>query len=220
MLIPDYKALFIHIPKTGGQSLTEFFLRNTLKKVNYDKYGAVDIDSNPELGLQLNMGLTLPGPNRYHHLFLSEYLENKLINVDKIDEYFKFTVIRDPYDRFLSAFYFLELEKTYKTYFDLTKDIPKFTDKHGLYRMFCPQIQYIEPLSEIDKFFTTENIKNAFDFFRKKFNFQGEDIHRNKRSPKHKYSREHDLDHKTRNFIKDFYKKDFELYNEIKSKED
>lgn len=30
MIIPEYKLLFIHIPKTGGQSLTEFFLKNTL----------------------------------------------------------------------------------------------------------------------------------------------------------------------------------------------
>lgn len=213
MIIPEHKLLFVHIPKTGGQSLTEFFLKNILDKPKLNEFDEIDIDSNPELGLKLNTNLKSRGPAFYHHLFLSEYLENKLLPVNNIEQYYKFSVIRNPYDRFLSAYKFLELDKTHKKSIDFAESIQYISNKNSkLYRMFCPQVEYLEPINKINTIFTTEILEQVFEFFRKEFNFAGNSVYRNKSMQNYNTL----LDNETKEFIKYFYKKDFDLYYNLK----
>lgn len=205
MIVPQHKLLFIHITKTAGQSITEFILKNINAKI--------DIDNNLNYGLLLNKDNLLPGPSHYHHLFLSEYLENKIIPVNDIESYFKFAVLRNPFDRFVSAYYFQELYKQYDSYYDFTAKITKLSNKNDkLYRMFCPQIEYILPVGNTNKFFTVDNINDAFEFLCKRYNFKSITIHKNQN--KYKVNK---LDSKTQDFIKDFYFDDFELFHEVKN---
>jgi hypothetical protein len=76
MILEDYKLLFIHIPRTGGTSVEKFF----------------EFKSHDNL-------LSGRPPTVYNgqHFTLSEYAEK--INVEK---YFKFTIVRNPWDRLLS----------------------------------------------------------------------------------------------------------------------
>ena len=67
----EFKTIFIHIPKTGGNSIYEALFN---KKSN-------------------------------GHIRYSQY-EKK--NRKKFQEYFKFAVVRNPWDRLVSAFYFLK----------------------------------------------------------------------------------------------------------------
>ena len=201
MIISSHKLLFVHIPKTGGQSVIEFLLKNITN--NHD------IDDNIEYGLKLNKSLELPGPSHYHHLFLSEYLENKILPTEDIENFYTFTVLRDPYSRFVSAYNFQELYTQYTSMYEFVKQLPKMNNKnHKLYRMFCTQSEYVMPYNQINTYYNILNIEKVFADLKLRYNFVGESIHRNQSITKI------DLDDNTAKFIEDFYAQDFELIKE------
>lgn len=80
MINHKHKFIFLHIPKTGGRSIENIFLS---KKILHDE-SLYPIISNP------------------HHS-LSEYTE--MVN---INNYFKFTFIRNPFDRILSEYFYIK----------------------------------------------------------------------------------------------------------------
>ena len=67
-IIPEKKLLFIHIPKTGGTSITKAF-----------------------------------GLKEIHHLNLQYYEGQLKDKMERLEDYFKFTFVRNPYDRYASA---------------------------------------------------------------------------------------------------------------------
>ena len=161
MIMSDKKLLFVHITKTGGQTIMSYLLDNLGENPTSYK--------NPKYELIPNKKFKLDGPEHYHHKFLHEYVD--------VDDYFKFTVVRDPYERFRSAFYFKGLYTQY-TYKEFTKIIPTITDRRtDMYRMFCPQIEYLQ--GHIDKIFHTERLDEVFRFLKDKYGFIKEPITRN-----------------------------------------
>ena len=82
------KIIFIHINKTGGSSVTKLFS----KYINNAK-----VHINKERGL----GTTEDYSVRDKHVTLKGY-SNKISN---INDYFIFTIIRNPYSRALSLYY-------------------------------------------------------------------------------------------------------------------
>ena len=208
MIIPSHKLLFVHIPKTGGQSIIEFILRNITTKI--------DLNDNIKYGLKLNTDHKLPGPSHYHHLFLREYMDNKILPTEDIENYYKFTVLRNPYDRFISAFSFQCLHEHYNTTYDFVKDFQKLKNKdERLYRMFCSQTQYVtlkDSINFINMYYTVEDMQDIFLWLRKDFKFIGKELHNNKSN------KVYDLDDKTLKFIEDYYACDFELIEEVKWK--
>lgn len=88
-----HKVIFIHIPKTGGQSIEQMFL---------DDLGLSWEDRAPLL-LRPNRDRTL-GPNRLAHLYADEYVSRGHISQEDFDSYFKFAVVRDPYARIVSEY--------------------------------------------------------------------------------------------------------------------
>ena len=92
LLIPE-KTIFIHIPKTGGISIEEFFLREYGYERNEDwSYNKSERTSYP------TMHLTLPK-------VVSIAKKNKLV-ID--DSWLIFSIVRNPYFKFLSELFFQE----------------------------------------------------------------------------------------------------------------
>lgn len=188
MIIDSHKLLFVHITKTGGQSITSFLLDNLGENPHSFK--------NPKYGLIPNKKFKIAGPEHYHHKFLSEY--------ENVDDYFKFTVVRNPYERFCSAFYFRGLHKEY-TYKEYTKIIPTITDNRtDEYRMFCPQVEYLQSSLTIDKIYKTENLNEVYTMLKNKYGFNKQPVVKNRLEQE-----KQNLDQYTRDFIKDYYKEDF-----------
>ena len=163
MIIPEKKILFVHIPKTGGQSVTKYLLQNLGEKTNL---------KNSKYGLINNKKSKIKGPCHFHHLLLREYKSLGLI--ENIDDYFKISVVRNPYSRFVSAFYFNNLQDKF-SYADVLKQLP-FEDKNlDLYRMFIPQVDYLKigGKIKIDKLFYQENLKELFNFFNNEYMMKG-----------------------------------------------
>lgn len=201
MILRDPKILFVHIPKSAGQSVTKYLQENVGK--SYDL-------NNPEFGFRINKDLKDPGPQNTHHLFYKEYMEYNWV-LDNIKSYFSFAVVRNPYERFVSAFYWrpeIFRNHTYKSFIEnFSEDFRSDINRH-----FARQSNFVihHGTIGVDKIFKLEyDIPSYFSkFMKKKFGFakpldQLNKAHFSKKTP---------LDRATIDWINNYYDQDFELF--------
>lgn len=130
MISVQHRTIFIHIPKTAGQSIELAFLK--------------DLDlawTNREALLLRFNNDRQAGPERLAHLFAREYLKYHHISPEDFESFFKFSVVRNPYDRAVSAFNFRD-GSGFKTIRDFLSSIPDdpYDDR---WRHACPQCHYL-----------------------------------------------------------------------------
>lgn len=87
------KVLFVHIPKTGGQSIEAVFLKDS--DVSWADRGELMLGRNP---------MRDRGPTRLAHLYAREYVELGLITQADFDRFIRFAIVRHPYDRIISEY--------------------------------------------------------------------------------------------------------------------
>ena len=95
MISHKLKFIFIHIPKTSGNSLS-LYLKDLVDNVVVQKNSLVGKNE----GIQI---LCEYGKSDIKHAGIDYY---KKIYGEKINDYFKFTIVRNPYDRILSNYFF------------------------------------------------------------------------------------------------------------------
>ena len=93
MFSEKFNAIFVHIPKTGGQSIESVFIQ---------KHG-LTWETRAPLLLRPNNERS-KGPNFLAHLFAREYIECGHVEPEKFAAMYKFAVVRNPYDRFISEY--------------------------------------------------------------------------------------------------------------------
>jgi hypothetical protein len=207
MIIPQHKLIFVHIPKTAGQSITTYFLNNL---------GITDINDNfsyPQYGLRVNLKYEIPGPQNHHHMFLKEYVNLRYVSEEDIKKYTKIAVIRNPIDRYLSAFFYNDVYKKY-SHMEFLNDIFPNIENHNrdLYRHFCPQVNFIKSkYGDIDKLFLLDNNFNHEwnNYFISNYNFSGYLPYTNKGKKKTNLSR--DVIDK----LHEIYRKDFKIFKRL-----
>lgn len=100
MICRDYNCLFVHIPKTGGQSIEQFFM--DLLHLDWDK-------DRTALYLQRNDD-PARGTEKLAHLSAVEYVDCGYVSREEFSGFFKFSFVRNPWSRILS-------EYRYRNYF-------------------------------------------------------------------------------------------------------
>lgn len=205
MIIVKDKILFVHIPKTAGQSLYKYLYSNLKEEYNI---------TNPKYGLTDNDKLTIPGPQKHHHMFVDEYVSLGYSTVENLKSYHIFTIVREPISRFLSAFHFNKLHKKYSYREYIEKIYPTLDHNNDVFRHTCPQHFFINSklglsVNKIHKI--EEGLENTVYTELKKFGYNCKDsfyINKNKTSKSKMVSlSRYDID-----LLKEHYKKDFELF--------
>ncbi|WP_270726807.1 sulfotransferase family 2 domain-containing protein [Shimia sp. Alg240-R146] len=91
MLSRAHKTIFVHIPKTGGQSVATAFLGDL--GLSWEERGAL-LMRRGEAGQ----------PERLAHLFAREYVDLGFVSQAEFAAFTKFAVIRHPYARMVSEY--------------------------------------------------------------------------------------------------------------------
>ena len=100
MICRDYNCLYVHIPKTAGQSIEQFFMG--LLNLDWDQdREALCLQGNDDPGC---------GTEKLAHLSASEYVDCGYLSEKEFAGFFKFSFVRNPWSRILS-------EYRYRNYF-------------------------------------------------------------------------------------------------------
>lgn len=100
MISHHHRTIFVHIPKCAGQSIEHMFLEDL----------GLTWEAREPLLLRPNDDPDL-GPPRLAHLLAADYVRCGHVSQEEFDSYFKFAIVRDPYDRALSMFNYLKVPR-------------------------------------------------------------------------------------------------------------
>ena len=206
-----HKCVFIHIPKTGGTTVEQLFNMIPDLELDFLTYYSTDarlkcyiekFDKRVDFCLQ-----HLPS------IFVRD------LNPEIFSSFFKFALVRNPYDRAISEFCWqnkdiYEQEETDRYYFienfkAWVNELPtKMFIDHKL-----PQYYFLYDNKDnllVDKIYKYENMQNALKELSAKFNFEIKDICLNKSTLS--VDKNILLTPKVKEKIYSVYAKDFELF--------
>jgi len=188
--INNKKILFIHIPKTAGTTIENFFLKHMDKNVSWPEY-------YPDLLYGYHDNL------HYQHLTMDEIF-NKL-KISKLDNFdFIFCIARNPYDRFIS-----ECNWSNQSPSEL---IMKFKE-NNLFCHYKLQIDFIKGYEKNIKIYKYEDgIKNIIDDIINICKLNIDNNLKNHNKVIRKYNKDH-LSIKLINEIKNICHEDFNYFN-------
>lgn len=195
-LMPYFRnanLLFIHIPKTGGTSVENYFSGKFNIPLNQKSlYGFLDKVVSLKSGIHLNHSL--------QHLTMNE--------IKKYNYYFKITnacvitIVRNPYERLMSELFYqnkVKVKDTPKTVYGIIRwIISRNKDNHTL-----PQHKYIHGRVILLHTETLEEEMHQVGF---------NDFHVKKNENKYKVNYYDYLNEDSIKLINEYYKMDFELF--------
>jgi chondroitin 4-sulfotransferase 11 len=219
-----YKIVFIHNPKTGGSSICDWLdipwdimaLRShyddNISKLNKNKNKNIINTNNRTTKSEKYDKYLVPSPEHltYHQL-------KNLIPI-RFNLYFKFTFVRNPYDRLVSTYFFRNREfETFSSFVHFVNDTYKKYTHETMYNHpryenlylthILPQYIYIGPNVTVYRF---EDFNNAIKDIKTRFNI-AKDIPRINTSSHTHYSSYYNEE--TRKIVSEIYKRDLELFN-------
>jgi len=139
MISHQHRCIFVHIPKTGGSSIEDV------------------IWSGARTEAELWMGFVGPMRNRYQTGGLQHLLARQIrieVGADTFDAYFKFTVVRNPWDKVISQYASMRQRPDLRAYIGLADDAPlaEYLARIAAFEhvQWMPQSWFIQDLSGTD----------------------------------------------------------------------
>lgn len=235
MICKDYQCIFVHIPKTAGQSIEHFFLN--LLGLTWQTRSPLLLrpNSDPQLG-----------PPTLAHLKASEYVSCGHVIQEDFDSYFKFSFVRNPWVRLLSHYNYRRRHGFYagidfKTF--LFKHFPE-PSWNDLYIHTVPQYDFLfdeDGNQLVDFIGRFENLQKDFDEVCQQLGIQqntlprvnvsatqtshsfpgkmklllkkiSNKLHLKKQKAKNTHSYVESYDDESREFVENLYKRDIETF--------
>ncbi|MBN2166111.1 MAG: sulfotransferase family 2 domain-containing protein [Marinilabiliaceae bacterium] len=224
-----YKLLFIHIPKTGGGSIEKalgvFGVDNEGCNMISRKimYGYIPVTFENRKMFRDFLGGNLRSKiiaffnyiiknDKIKLIPLQHYTINEIEKKLNIKKYISFAVIRNPYDRIVSEFFWLK-NNNGDFCMDLSQFILKYLPENYLNdRHLLPQYVFVTRNENIcvDALIRFENLNSDCDRF---FKDKGINTHLEHIHSTNKPCYNDLLNPECRSMIRNIYKKDFELLN-------
>lgn len=203
------ELIFIHIPKTGGTSVTHAL--DLLDTNNFFSYQPTIISmSQIETyfeSLEKNIVLSITP----QHLSSCQL---KSIVGDKYDIYTKFSIVRNPYDRIVSEYHYIKNlpNRKFEPFKNLSFlqfvrsvfDLPHMLQKSIFDNHLTPQNEFLTCFDSNDKIFKFEDISQVFDWLNCKYE------HKKKSQRKHYTEYYCDSSYE---IVSNIYKEDLSIFN-------
>lgn len=210
MLSKEFKFIFVHIPRTAGQSIESFFLDRSNDSGDIRNRCLLRPNFNPR-----------KGPPRLAHLTAEEYLTKGYIENEFFSKYFKFTFVRNPWQRIISEYFYSYQHKHKNFKIFLFKHFP--TKKNDSYLKLQANFRHILPQNKyifdrrgnklVDFIGRFENLELDFKFVCQKLNIDYKPLPKTNQSRPETPDYHQFYDNETRDFVADFYAQDISLFN-------
>jgi len=128
-------CLFVHIPKVAGQSIEQVFL--TRAGLTWQQREKFLLKANHD---------PIIGPPRLAHLTASEYVTKGHIQQKEFEKLFRFTFIRNPWDRLVSEYLYRGHTFSFKDWLFKhfpTQDDDDYQGAYDAYRHIKPQYDFL-----------------------------------------------------------------------------
>jgi hypothetical protein len=187
MISDKYKSVFVHIPKTGGQSVEDLFLR--LHGLTWETRAPLLLRFNPDPS---------SGPERLAHLTANEYLAFNYLDKTDFQSYFKFSFVRNPWSRLVSDYRYRQEPGFFSFREFVTKRLPERDSYSDSYRHIMPQCDFLYDTNGrqlVDFIGKTENIAEDFSVVAEKLRLPEISLpHLNSSGDKRHYSTYYDYE--------------------------
>ena len=131
MISSQYQCIFIHIPKSAGQSIEHLFL----------KLHGLTWKSRSQLLLRENK-IPDMGPSRLAHRYANEYIKHGYVNQENYEKYYKFSFVRNPWSRLVSEYKY----RNHQNKFSFKEFVLHNLPEQGMsdeYRHIVPQYDFL-----------------------------------------------------------------------------
>ena len=210
MISFPHKTIFIHIPKCAGQSVEETFLNDI----------GLDWWQHRHLFGCFKKPSTWSNnfPDRLAHLTAYEYFDLDFINKETFCQFYKFSIVRDPFDRVVSAW--KELTKSIDSNkkdinFFILNTLPKYISEKNYF--FKSQKDYLlDPKTDkilVDNIFKIDEIKSNWEKVKIATGIKLDLTYRNKSK-----DIKIDVSENCKDLVKELYKEDYYLLKNINYK--